>query len=383
MNRKICLKGVSLVERCGDEIKINVCDLFIRGGVIVGRDLDLSGYEALDFTEKVLMQRFINLHSHLGECVFSNIEGGGWTIAKYLEYTNSELAKNTKQQNAEDWKRSADCAILQMCQSGTIGYCAGRAYEVEDNLPIVLGGYPFMLTKKLQDYSLDAFNKFIQTFKEKRKETLKIGVFFHSLYANNEENLILAKKCMDYGADFFTIHLSEDVETRAKELERFGKLPIKVLDEYGLLTPKTILVHCGCLVEEELELVALRGATIAVCPKSNKFLNTRVIDIEKLMQLGINWCLCSDGLATGRTFSLMEQGVALRQISEGVSYCDIYDAITSSPAIFISSKKYSGKFSEGSLAKFILASADNKPVLVEEFLQKVFSGEKNIQLLDF
>lgn len=49
-----------------------------------------------------------------------------------------------------------------------------------------------------------------------------------------------------------------------------GRSPVKILDEAGLLGPRTLLVHALWLSAEDFDLIAERKAHIALCPVSNR-----------------------------------------------------------------------------------------------------------------
>ena len=170
----------------------------------------------------------------------------------------------------------------------------------------------------------------------------------HSLYANNPETLQFVKKCMDIGAGFFALHLSEDITTRFKETQICKMKPTMCLDENGLLTDKTIIVHGALVDDSELELISKRKATIVICPNSNLFLNTKIPDIDKLNDYDINWCLATDGPATGRTMSLFEQANTLLSAYPNTKIEDVWESITLTPARLYNRRCYTGMISEGS-----------------------------------
>ncbi len=53
----------------------------------------------------------------------------------------------------------------------------------------------------------------------------------HSVYANDIESFELAKECIDRGAEFITVHISEDEETTKLEKSAHGMSAIELLDK--------------------------------------------------------------------------------------------------------------------------------------------------------
>jgi guanine deaminase len=71
-----------------------------------------------------------------------------------------------------------------------------------------------------------------------------------------------------------------------------------ILDEHGLLTPRTILGHCVHLSDEEVQLIAERGCGVAHCPSSNINLGSGRCQVRRLLDAGVKvglGCDCSGG----------------------------------------------------------------------------------------
>ena len=143
----------------------------------------------------------------------------------------------------------------------------------------------------------------------------------------------------------------------------------------------TILVHCGCTTKQELELIAKREATIAICPISNIFLNTSILDIKYLEQLGINWCIATDGLATGRSFSLIKQAISLKKIYPFLTYERLFEHITETPAKLYNRKHYTGRIEVGTNADFLIT--DSVFTDKDVFFTELFEEKLNIITLSF
>ena len=340
---------------CGDDIKL--VDIFVKDNVIFSMGGNLKADNIIDMQGAFLLPKFFNIHSHLGENLFPSPDSD-CTIKKYLQYTSKITDNLSAEENQKLWSKSAELAISEMNKYGTIGFCAARSTELASmNNLITMSGYPFMISKKLHHYSNDSFNKYKNYYTQNVSEMCSVGIFLHSLYTVNESILSQVKKCYDYMADFITAHVSEDEETREQEIMNFGIEPIAVLDKWGLLTNKTIVVHGGYLSQEELSLIKKRNASIAVCPISNTVLNTVCADIIKLKELGINWCIASDGMTTGKTFSLIEQANHLRRNYAELSSVELFNAITRNPAQLFNKQTYTGAISTNTIASFLTRNA--------------------------
>ena len=291
-------------------------DIYTRGGVIVN-GISSGDCEVIDCSSKILFPAFFNMHVHLGENMFRHISGDDWTIRNYLDYTNSVQEKMSFVEREKMWERSANEVMKSLDDNLTVGFCAGRAVC---SLPIreyaVMSAYPLMEGKKLEHFVQSGINGFLAYRQQNTAEHCSVGIILHSVYMNHEKTLLLAKECLDNEAAFLVVHVAEDKVTASLEQEQYGMSGIKVLDHYGLLTEKTVLVHCGCASSGDLELVSSHGSAIAVCPVSNRFLNTMPPDVSFLDQCGIPWFLCTDGCATGRSLSMFDQAEQLYSLTK-------------------------------------------------------------------
>ena len=83
---------------------------------------------------------------------------------------------------------------------------------------------------------------------------------------------------------------------------------VRHLDRIGLLGPRLTLAHCTWARPDELELIAERGATIAVNTSSNLGLRSGIAPLAEMVRCGCRVALGLDGLA------LDEDDDALREM---------------------------------------------------------------------
>ena len=377
--KKYLINGNILIKRHNQYI-IEQHNILVNNHIIIGFDTICENVETIDMKGKLIVCSFFNAHCHLGESIFKYIEGKDWTLNKYLNYTNEHNKKISKKKQKIEWTNSAKYTIEENIKNGITGFCAARSAQISKEYSIDnMSGYPLMKNEKLIEYTEAGINGFIEYKDKYKSEKCNVGLFFHSLYVNDAEILHIAKQCMEYGAEFISVHISEDIDSRKKEIEKHGKEAIYVLDEIGLISEKTLLVHCGYTSKEELKIIANKGATIAICPISNNFLNTKIPDIYYLEQLGIKWCLATDGLGTGRTFSLIEQAKCLKEHFSKISNIKILQAITEIPAILFNRKHYSGLIEIGKVSNFIVI--DENRTNVEQVLEDLFNNTLSYKIM--
>lgn len=93
-----------------------------------------------------------------------------------------------------------------------------------------------------------------------------------------------------------------------------GTTPVAFLDSLGAVGPRTILVHMTHATDADLDLVASRGATVALCPRTAERFCSRA-DTAGMRRRGIRIVLGTDSTATAPDLDLR---------AEARAACDLY-----------------------------------------------------------
>lgn len=105
----------------------------------------------------------------------------------------------------------------------------------------------------------------------------------------------------------FHIHVAEGQYEGRRTLAEHGATPIRYLDKLGVLGPRMIGVHCVWLDDQEVGLMAERGAGLAYCPSSNMALGDGITRITEMRRLGVRIGLGTDGGCTNNRLSVFEE----------------------------------------------------------------------------
>lgn len=90
--------------------------------------------------------------------------------------------------------------------------------------------------------------------------------------------------------------VSEDESDLAHAFARWGKRPLEVLADRGLLSPRTVVAHAGTAVHQEGALLAGAGANLAVTPRAAMFFGGPVPPLLPFTALGVPVLLGTDGV---------------------------------------------------------------------------------------
>lgn len=127
----------------------------------------------------------------------------------------------------------------------------------------------------------------------------------HAPYTNSDRSLTLAKAFADEHGLRMHMHLHETQFEVDMDLEKYGKRPIKRLDDLGLLDDRFLAVHMVCLTDEEIARCAELGVHIAHCPESNLKLASGEPMVSKYMAAGLNVSIGTDGAASNNDLDML------------------------------------------------------------------------------
>lgn len=92
----------------------------------------------------------------------------------------------------------------------------------------------------------------------------------------------------------FNMHILETKLQRVLGEEKYGKSLVKYVDDLGFLNEKVMVIHAIWTDEEDIDILARSGCTVAHNPGCNLRLGSGVMPYRKLRQAGVPICLGSD-----------------------------------------------------------------------------------------
>jgi 5-methylthioadenosine/S-adenosylhomocysteine deaminase len=185
----------------------------------------------------------------------------------------------------------------------------------------------------------------------------------HSIYTVGEESLRWVGELAAERGLPIHIHLSE-TESEVRDCVReHRERPAAYLDAVGLLGPGTVLAHGVWLDEDELDLVARRGATVVTNPVANlKLAVGRIFPYRAARGAGIAVGLGTDGPGSNNSLDLLAdlKVFALLQKNDAgdptaVSAAEAWEVATGARAPLLGA---SGQLAPGEPADFLLLRSD-------------------------
>ena len=139
-----------------------------------------------------------------------------------------------------------------------------------------------------------------------------------------------------------------------------------VYDRYGLLDQRAVLAHGVHLSEEEIDLLARRGARVAHCPNSNLFLGSGLFRLQHAMRRGVVVGLGTD-IGAGTTvsmFTAMADAYKVQQVQgSSLTPVHLWYLATLGGAHALSLDGESGSLEPGKSADFVVLDCGATPLL--------------------
>lgn len=267
--------------------------------------------KVLDCTGCVVMPGLVNAHTHAAMALFRGIADD----LPLMEWLNEHIFPAERKIDAEWVKLGTTLACAEMILSGTTTFCDMYLFTHKVAEAVREAGMRALVGEVLYDFPSPNYGPVEQALpftesliREWEGDPLvRIAVEPHALYTCSPD---LLRGCRDmahrYGVPLIT-HLSETETEVAEILSRHGRRPVRHLEELGLLGPSLIADHCVVLDEDDMDLLARRGVQVVHNPESNMKLASGIAPVPKLLDLGINVALGTDGCASNNNLDLFEE----------------------------------------------------------------------------
>ncbi|MFA6524889.1 MAG: amidohydrolase family protein [Patescibacteria group bacterium] len=135
----------------------------------------------------------------------------------------------------------------------------------------------------------------------------------------------------------FTIHVAETKESLEKSMKKFGEHPVKVLDRFGLLNPRTMMSHVVHVGREDVELIQKRRVGVVHLPTSNLLHRSGQFDyplfhkIKATKQIALG----TDSVVSKNRLDLLTEALQTKTMHQNkkiVPYSDLFNMITAQGA---------------------------------------------------
>ncbi len=280
----------------------------------IGTDKPQAPYDQeKDMTGRLLLPGLINCHGHspmvLLRGVGSDLSLQEWLFGKIMPIEDKLTA--------EDIRLGNQLALLEMLSTGTTSY-SDMYFEPQTAVENALAcGIKANISRPVQCFNKDETyaenfraKESIQLFKDYHGAgggRIRIDFSVHAEYTCFEHIVgPYSADCKSLGGRMH-IHLSETKKEHDECVEKYGKTPARWFYDLGTFDNPTAAAHCVFVTEEDMALMLEKGVSPVHNPTSNMKLGSGFAPIQRMLDLGLNVTLGTDGAASNNNLNMMEE----------------------------------------------------------------------------
>lgn len=280
----------------------------------IGKDMPDGKFDTIkDMTGKLLMSGLYNCHNH---CPMVLLRGVGSDLP-LNEWLFNKVFPIEDKLTAEEIYTGTNLALLEMLACGTVSF-SDMYFEPQVTAKAVAeSGMKANLTRPVQSFDpneepKDSFRiaQSIELYDEWNKaENGRILIDFsiHAEYTCTEKIArAYSEECNKRGG-LMHIHLSETVKEHNECKEKYGKTPTQWFNDIGTFDSRAFAAHCVTLEDSDMEIILNKGVNVVHNPSSNMKLGSGFARVQKMLDMGINVALGTDGAASNNNLDMIEE----------------------------------------------------------------------------
>lgn len=301
------LKGATLVDLTPPHLE--QADLRLEGGTIVERGPALEpqpGDRVTDLSGRLVLPGLVNAHTHLYASLARGMPGPKKPPKTFREILEQVWWKLDSALDERTIMLAAQAGAAEALLSGvtTVVDLHSSPSCIEGSLEIVSralssvgarGVLGYEITdrhgKPGRDAGLRETDAFLKGGRNPRCQAMVGGHSSFTLDPDTLEQMVGLANSHGVGVH---LHVAESPDDERDARKRFDKGALERLDEAGVLSPRSVLVHCTHLSWEELALAQERGCWMIHNPRSNMHNSVGYAPSGKF---GIRKALGTDGLS--------------------------------------------------------------------------------------
>lgn len=313
---KILFKNADILVKEDNFKVISNAYLAVDGDKIsyVGTEKPMGEFDEIkDMNDKILMPGLINCHNHCPMVLLRGI-GSDLPLQQWLFDTVFPIEDKL---TAEEIKAGSELALLEMISGGTVSF-SDMYFEPETTIRAVAeSGMKANITRPVQSFdpnetpeqsyrmkeAIELYDRYNNTFDGR----VLIDFCIHAEYTCTETIARAFIEKVNERNGNLHIHLSETKKEHEECIQRYGKTPAEWFDSLGGFDSSTFAAHCVWLSESDMELFRRKGVSVVHNPTSNMKLASGFAPIQKMLDMGINVALGTDGASSNNNLDMFEE----------------------------------------------------------------------------
>lgn len=301
------------------DFEIESTDVYVDGDKIVKiGESDIKADRIYDLNGNLLMPSFKNAHTH-SAMTFGRSFADDLPLSSWL---NDKIFPLEAKLNGDDIYKLSKLAFLEYLTSG-ITACFDMYYFPENMAKASVDfGFRTVMCGAVNNFkeSVEKLEEYYNKYNN-YDELVSYKFGFHAEYTTSKEIMQgISQLAEKYSAPVF-MHSSETKFEVEGCIERYGKSPTALFDELGLFNYGGGAYHSVWVDDDDLEIYKKRGVWAVINAGSNCKLASGIAPVSKMMDLGINLAVGTDGPASNNALDMFRE-MYLIDATQKINDCD-------------------------------------------------------------
>lgn len=301
------------------DFEIESTDVYVDGGKIVKiGESDIKADRIYDLNGNLLMPSFKNAHTH-SAMTFGRSFADDLPLSSWL---NDKIFPLEATLNGDDIYKLSKLAFLEYLTSG-ITACFDMYYFPENMAKASVDfGFRTVMCGAVNNFkeSVEKLEEYYNKYNN-YDELVSYKLGFHAEYTTSKEIMQgISQLSEKYSAPVF-MHSSETKSEVEGCIERYGKSPTALFDELGLFNYGGGAYHSVWIDDIDLEIYKKRGVWAVINAGSNCKLASGIAPVSKMMDIGINLAIGTDGPASNNALDMFRE-MYLIAATQKINDCD-------------------------------------------------------------
>lgn len=301
------------------DFEIESTDVYVDGGKIVKiGESTIKADRIYDLNGNLLMPSFKNAHTH-SAMTFGRSFADDLPLSSWL---NDKIFPLEAKLNGDDIYKLSKLAFLEYLTSG-ITACFDMYYFPENMAKASVDfGFRTVMCGAVNNFkeSVEKLEEYYNKYNN-YDELVSYKLGFHAEYTTSKEIMQgISQLAEKYSAPVF-MHSSETKSEVEGCIERYGKSPTALFDELGLFNYGGGAYHSVWVDDSDLEIYKKRGVWAVINAGSNCKLASGIAPVSKMMDIGINLAIGTDGPASNNALDMFRE-MYLIAATQKINDCD-------------------------------------------------------------
>ena len=306
---KILIKDVEVLAENGTietaGIAIDGDSIFQIGEIPPGWTAD----QIIDGRDKLAIPGFVNAHTHASMTLFRSYADD----MLLMDWLENKIWPAEANLCADDVYWGAMLAITEMIRSGTTCFADMYFFMPDVARAVKESGIRAVLSRGMAgvaptaQLALEESESFFRDWHNTCDGRITVMLGPHAPYTCPPDYLKKVCALAERLSAEIHIHLSETAGEVENCIKQYGKSPIALMNEVGLLDYGVLAAHCVHLSADDILLLKEKNVRVVHNPGSNMKLASGVAPVPELLAANVCVALGTDGPASNNNLDMLEE----------------------------------------------------------------------------